>query len=197
MNKNTLLRHIQLHNLWLQELTGGTRATLRCEDLSCLTLPEINLQGADLYQANFRWSQLRGSRFVNADLQYADFRRADLTGVDFTGANLTGATFSGANLTDVNMYKCRMSPKIVNRSRKPPIEYTGRDYRCLCVGSIIKIGCQVRYRKDWKKLTENDARRLDGHRALQFWNNERDEILRLSRKCERSCKPKPEIKAWD
>jgi len=66
--------------------------------------PLINLNGADLTDAELeeamlRDCELRGVYFQRASLQRAQLDAADLRGSDFSRANFTGATFGTADLT--------------------------------------------------------------------------------------------------
>jgi uncharacterized protein YjbI with pentapeptide repeats len=60
----------------------------------------INLEGADLNIASFRFGDLRGANLRNTNLYRADLIHADLTGADLTGANLDSAEVDGAIFTD-------------------------------------------------------------------------------------------------
>ena len=95
------------HRGWLNNEMWGSRADLRCADLSgtnlsranlrCADLSGTNLSGAaDLRWADFRGADLSGSDFSGADLSRADFSGADLSGADFRGADLSRADLSGA-----------------------------------------------------------------------------------------------------
>lgn len=98
----------------LEDLAGG--------NFIATDLSNITLAGADLYQTNFRGSNLTdadlseanlsharlsgadlsGAYLGNANLRYADFQRASLALSNLIGANLEGANLEGANLSQTN-----------------------------------------------------------------------------------------------
>ena len=73
------------------------RLTKRCQkcSLSYVKLQNINLNHADLRQAD-----LRGAIFTNVDLSYADLRGANLRNARFNGVTLTKTRLCGAVLPD-------------------------------------------------------------------------------------------------
>lgn len=68
----------------------------------------INLEGADLAEADLRYVDLSGANLRGSDLrgvilQGASLSRADLTGVHLGGANLSDADLGGAILQGANL----------------------------------------------------------------------------------------------
>ena len=61
-------------------------------------LREAHFEEAYLFGANFQNAYLTGANLRGADLRYANFAFATLTGADLTGADIEGANFIGANL---------------------------------------------------------------------------------------------------
>jgi uncharacterized protein YjbI with pentapeptide repeats len=71
-------------------------------------LQDANLTGADfmsavLYQADLRGCTLNGVNFGFADLRFANFSGVDLTGVNLKNADIRGADFTGANLAGIDL----------------------------------------------------------------------------------------------
>lgn len=64
--------------------------------------PPVNLEGAGLRRARFRWAHLDGQNCRHAMLFGANFRDASLRGADFLGANLRSTKFPGADLRGAN-----------------------------------------------------------------------------------------------
>jgi uncharacterized protein YjbI with pentapeptide repeats len=66
-------------------------------------LSRIDLQGADLRQANFSGAHLNESNLISVDLENANLVGADLTSANLTKTNLTSADLSRTNLTHANL----------------------------------------------------------------------------------------------
>ena len=177
------------HRLWLAG-NGGKRANLQDANLqraylqgvdlqdACLQgvdlqdacLQGANLQGVDLREANLRGAYLRGAYLRGAYLRGAYLRGADLRGAYLRGANLRGANLQGACLQGAIKIK---SKKIAS--------YNGSDYYCIFFGSIIKIGCEVHYLKDWEAFSDKEILKMDGEPALRFWKKEKKIIIAISK----------------
>jgi len=65
------------------------------DDLSC-----VDLGGANLTVANFRWTDLSGPYMNGANLTDVRFTEANLNGANLTDANLNGATWSDTTCPD-------------------------------------------------------------------------------------------------
>jgi hypothetical protein len=194
---------LKLHKDWFDSKKDGKRADLRGANLRGANLQGANLQradlrGANLQGANLQWADLRGANLRGADLrganlQWADLRGANLRGADLRGANLRGANLRGANLQWANLqwadlrganlrgaYINVSGKKVLCRSSKVAT-YTGSDYHCIFIGSIIKIGCECHYRSSWEKFSDEEIEKMDGQRALKFWRKEKDIVLKISK----------------
>ena len=68
----------------------------------------------------------------------------------------------------------------VGKSKKLAF-YQGSEYYCIFSGSIIKIGCEVHYYKDWIKFDNKRILKMDGKTALKFWKKEKKIILAISK----------------
>jgi len=77
-------------------------------DLNGADLSEANLEGANLYQANLSGADLSFVRLEGTDLSGADLSGADLQEASLAGANLEGADLSEANLEGANLWKANL-----------------------------------------------------------------------------------------
>ena len=82
--------------LIVDDLAGQAMAFYRVE--SIVELPNADLIGEDLAQADFSGGNLLGADLFNASLHHANLRSADLSGADLRFANLTNADLRGARL---------------------------------------------------------------------------------------------------
>ena len=128
--------------------------------------PPSDLSGADLFGAD-----LSGADLYRADLSGANLYRADLSGAnlyraDLSGANLSGVDLSGANLSGANLSIC--------------VVYLG-GYLIKIAPNWIEIGCQNQTLEEWLTLTEEEARYLDGDRAVEFFAMYRATIETMAR----------------
>jgi len=103
---------------------------------------EINMEGADFFQADLSGAQLKKAilnyaqfyeatlyetKFNDAQLKEANFSGATLHSVDFSGADLTGANFEGAILREVNFTNAKYCDAIFTNSngyavKCPPVD---------------------------------------------------------------------------
>lgn len=77
-------------------------------DLAYRDLPNVNVSGSRLRQADLSLSTMNGSNFSRADLSVANLFGGRFTGASFVGANLrdanmVGAYFGGANLSGADL----------------------------------------------------------------------------------------------
>jgi uncharacterized protein YjbI with pentapeptide repeats len=83
----------------LKGYAGGERdflgVVLFRADLSGRELPGINLEGAYLYEVDFRGTVLEGAILSGADMTRANLRGANLTGADLSGVALRSVGRSG------------------------------------------------------------------------------------------------------
>lgn len=75
----------------------------------------LDLHGADLREADLRWSSLFGADLHEADLNWADLRWADLHGAnlreaDLNWADLSGASWDGLVIDGLHQYRCVLLP---------------------------------------------------------------------------------------
>ncbi len=79
-----------------------------------VSLPSVNLSGADLRNATLSGADLNGANLRGANLEGAKLTGTNLQGAQLNGANLTRATLVDANLdhatlTDANLSDARMT----------------------------------------------------------------------------------------
>ena len=78
--------------------------------------PDVNLDGADLRNAD-----LRGADLIGANLTRSDLRGADLTEANLYGANLSSANLAGANLRGAVLQAADLFDTTVDESHMPLI----------------------------------------------------------------------------
>ena len=101
------------HRKWSNGEDGGERvdlnganltdANLRGANLTCANLNDADLTDADLTVADLNDADLTGANLYRANLRDANLTDANLRGVNLTGANLTGADLDRANLTGADL----------------------------------------------------------------------------------------------
>jgi uncharacterized protein YjbI with pentapeptide repeats len=99
---------IAKHELFRQGRSGGSRALLRCHDLSQLVLRGCNLSNADFtgslfYETDMAQAILDCCILFACDLRRANLRNASLVRADLRGVCLRGASLTGANLSDADL----------------------------------------------------------------------------------------------
>lgn len=87
------------------DLTGAllAKASLRETNLIEIKAEKANLQGADLWRAQFLPQMSPGRVLNGANLREADLRRAALQEANLQGADMTGALLEGADLTGATL----------------------------------------------------------------------------------------------
>ena len=173
-----LKEKLELHRLWLEDSTKGTKldlsgANLRYANLSEVDLRYVNLSDADLSDAhlsdaNLSDVDLSDANLSGADLRYAnlsdaDLRCANLRYADLSGANLINADLSDADLSDANLRYC-----IGNNIEVKSIQIG--TYLVSYTKDILNIGCQSHTHLKWKSFCDNDILSMDGKRALDWWS---------------------------
>ncbi len=108
--KGTLVRFLHdaellSRNQTIVDLDGAdlSNANLSGADLDGSFLVNATLSGANLSNANLSGSDLGDANLSGADLGGASLFNADLSGATLSGATLSGATLNGANLGNVNL----------------------------------------------------------------------------------------------
>ena len=82
MEREELMKVLDLHEKWVREESGGVCANLQGADLRGVSLRGIDLRRASLQGVNLRGADLRGASLQGTELQGAALWRADLQGAD-------------------------------------------------------------------------------------------------------------------
>jgi len=109
MDEKKLKELLHDHGLWLKE-KGGKRLELEYADLRDADLEHADLRYASLREADLRYAclgdaDLRYADFWGANFRYANLRYADLRCAEFGGADFSSADLNYANLRDVDFRK--------------------------------------------------------------------------------------------
>ena len=185
MDKDKLKEILKLHKMWVLGKERGyradlSRANLYGANLYRANLSRANLSGADLYRANLSGANLYRADLSGANLCGANLCGANLSGANLCGANLSGADLYGANLYGADLYGADLKEGLKIKSKKFSY-YQGSDYYCLFFGSIIKIGCEAHYCKEWESFDNDRIFGMDDYRSLEFWKREKNIIISISK----------------
>lgn len=127
--------------------------------------PFVNLSGADLVEVNLVEVNLEGANLSGADLIRADLAGARLRRANLEGANLRGAYLEGAKL-EGTIYENDI-PIIINTET----------YGIVKCKQYIQIGCEKHTPEEWSNFSDEEILKMDGKRALDFWNKYKNIIL--------------------
>ena len=147
---------LKLHQKWLNNEVGGTRADLTGADLSGANLTRANLTDANLTRANL----------TDAILTDANLTGAILYGANLTGANLTDVDLTGANLT--NLLGNMKHIKTLQTDRYL-VSYTVR---------VLQIGCKKHSIEEWKNFDDETISKMDSG-ALEWWAKWKPIIMQI------------------
>ena len=182
---------LKLHQEWLNNEVGGTRANLA----------GANLYGANLTDADLSGANLAGANLAGANLTGADLTRANLAGADLSGANLTRANLVGANLTDANLYGADLSGAILAGANLTRTDLTGVDltganlanllgnmkhiktlqtdrYLVSYTTRVLQIGCRKHSVEEWKNFDDKTISKMDTG-ALEWWAKWKPIIMQI------------------
>jgi len=116
MNKSEMLKreisHHELekilseHSMYLVDSNKGKKANLSDCYLRGKRLYAIDLRGANLAGADFKYAYLDNAKLSCADLRGANLRGVSLLNVDFFRANLEGAYFDKSFLDRTDLSAC-------------------------------------------------------------------------------------------
>jgi uncharacterized protein YjbI with pentapeptide repeats len=87
-----------------------------CSNLSLADLRDVDLVGAQLYQANLGGTTLDGAILDGAQLQGAILDQAQLKSASLSGAMLQNASLEGAQLQGANLYKTKLEGASLDRA---------------------------------------------------------------------------------
>ena len=54
---------------------------------------------------------------------------------------------------------------------------SGLVYKIWIMDTHIKIGCEIHEKKEWSEFSDRDILKMDGNKALKFWNENKKWIL--------------------
>ena len=147
---------LKLHQKWLNNEVGGTRA---------------NLAGANLTDADLAGANLTRAILTRAILTGANLTRANLTGANLTGANLTGANLTRANLAGANLTNLLGNMKHIKtlQTDKYLVSYTTR---------VLQIGCKKHSIEEWKNFDDETISKMDSG-ALEWWAKWKPIIMQI------------------
>lgn len=134
---------------------------------------KVSLRCANLWNANLRNADLRNADLNEANLWKADLRNADLKEANLLNADLWNADLKEANLRNVNLWGEKISSC-------PICLAYGLDYSVWITDRKIKIGCQIHSTKAWENFTDEQIKKMDGDKALNFWKVWKEPILKLA-----------------
>jgi len=139
-------------------------------------LSMANLHGANLYRANLYRADLHGANLHGADLSGTNLRGANLSGANLYGANLYEANLSGANLSGANL-----SGAIKIKGKTKVYQLLGFIYPVVIFideeKTVMKIGCEVKTLKDWKKIKDKTIEEMHGKSSMKEWKKKKHIIF--------------------
>lgn len=91
-------------------------ADLREANLHGSNLQGANLSKTDLIRANLREADLNEARLHKAGLNWANLKQADMSGADLSRANLMGANLSHSNLKGANLSRAVLNGANLSRT---------------------------------------------------------------------------------
>ena len=147
---------LKLHQKWLNNEVGGTRANLTYANLTYADLTDANLSRANLTDANLTYANLAGADLTDANLSRANLTRANLTRANLAGANLTNL------LGDMEHIKTLQTDKYL-------VSYTNR---------VLQIGCKKYSIEEWKNFDDKTISQMDSG-ALEWWTQWKPIIMQI------------------
>ena len=102
-------------------------------------LTNANLSGANLTRANLNGAILSGANLTRANLQNTSLSRANLSGANLNGAVLNGTVLEGANLTNANLNGANLAGAIMTPQTLEEINslISKHRYQVLGLDSVI------------------------------------------------------------
>jgi hypothetical protein len=119
MNKKEIEKVLKKHNKWLNNETGGDRASLNGASLNGASLNEASLNGASLNGALLNGALLNrallnGASLSRALLNGALLNRASLSRASLNGASLNRASLDDASLDDASLNGASLNGALLN-----------------------------------------------------------------------------------
>jgi hypothetical protein len=157
----------------------------KCEDIKKTIenalIENANLFRADLFRANLSRADLSEANLSEANLSEAYLYvaylfRANLYRANLSEADLSEANLFKANLSKADLFKANLCGTIGNNKELISIQ-TGAYLVCMSKHAI-QIGCKNYTREEWNRFSNNDILEMDGQKALDFWRNWKEIILK-------------------
>ena len=139
---------------------------------------KTNLYGADLGWTGLEKAYLRGANLKWANLEWANLYGANLKGayleeVNLGRANLYRAYLEGANLKNASLWNTTGNGKEIKNIK-------GLDtYKVAYTSEVLQIGCENHPIKDWWGFSDDEILKMDGDKALRFWRENKEKIMRV------------------
>jgi len=145
-------------------------AFLRGSDLRGSDLSGANLFGANLIEADLHEADLSRADLSRANLSWANLTWANLTKADLSEANLTWADLTWADLTWADLFNC-----IGNGGEIKNINVG--TYHITYTKDVLWVGCEHWPIEKARQITVEQARKIDGDKAAEFWAKNKDLIF--------------------
>ena len=131
---------------------------------------------------------LNDNNGLRANLSDANLSDANLYGADLCGADLRDANLCGADLRDANLLGLTGNLRHIKSLQTETyyITYTSK---------VIQIGCQRHTIEEWKKFDDKTIRKMDGKKALEWWNKWKPIIMQIIEMS--PCKPTKEAEEME
>jgi uncharacterized protein YjbI with pentapeptide repeats len=120
------------------------KINLQQANLQEANLAGVKLQHADLSGANFQHADLTGADLRNADLRYTDLRNADLAGADLRNARLFGADLQNAGLRSTSLQNASLRSADLQNADLRHADLQDTDLRHADLRSADLLGANLR-----------------------------------------------------
>lgn len=167
-------------------------------DFSNLNLNCLDFRGSDLTSANFSNCDLSGANFSNCCLKDCNFSRANLRNAYFKFANLRGSAFIESDLSGACLLGARIRFATITRTKMDGVDLSGVNFQAAyltgmwhihfdpgpwevsVLANYVQIGCKIHHVTEWESFTDDQIAAMDD-RALEFWQEHRETILKLGK----------------
>lgn len=145
-------------------------------DIESCTFDRCNLDEAGLTYVNMKYnffdkSSLVGVEFDGTNLKGSIFELCDMNNVDFEKINLTSVRF----IRCLNMDTLRLRRAIGNTYEIASIQMY--PFNVVFNGDMIQIGCKMRTREQWEKMTDEEIWRMSTR--IKEWRQTKGSIFTL------------------
>lgn len=129
------------------------------------------LTGDEGKYADLKGIDLSDTDLSSANLSGIDLSDFDLSRTDLTYTSLINTNLSNTNLDRADLYNCAGNRKEIKSlfiSELYPITYTAE---------ILQIGCERHTFAEWWGFSDDEIRKMDGSKAVEFWHEFKELIL--------------------